>query len=158
MIKRSTLEISTYAASLRPSFTSFCGTCQLFISYFHSQVYTYQCLHCPMQRMPMIPPELGVGAFERRVAVGLWPLDPAAYSSYQHPSPQGPLIPIVNPSRKPQNQVERITYPLRCAFLLWLCCDEFFDSIKKGVSNSLLTRSKGRELEQTHWPWQRCCV
>lgn len=36
MIKRSTLEISTYAASLRPSFTSFCGTCQLFIPYFHS--------------------------------------------------------------------------------------------------------------------------
>jgi hypothetical protein len=56
-----------------------------------------------MQRMPMIPPELGVGAFEGRVAVGLWPLDPAVYSSYQHPSPQKPLIAIANPSRKPQN-------------------------------------------------------
>ena len=28
-----------------------------------------------MQRMPMVPPELRVGAFERRVSVGLWLLD-----------------------------------------------------------------------------------
>lgn len=28
-----------------------------------------------MQRMPVVSPELGVGAFERRVSVGLWLLD-----------------------------------------------------------------------------------
>ena len=38
-------------------------------------VQTYQRLHCTMQRMSVIPPELRVGAFERRVSVGLWLLD-----------------------------------------------------------------------------------
>jgi len=38
-----------------------------------------------------------------------------------------------------------MTYPLRCAFLLWLCCDEFFDSVEKDISNSLVTKSRGKE-------------
>lgn len=31
--------------------------------------FTYQSLHGPVQRMPMVPPELGIRAFEGRVAV-----------------------------------------------------------------------------------------
>lgn len=36
---------------------------------------TYQRLHGALQRMPVVPPELGVCSLERRVAVGLGLLD-----------------------------------------------------------------------------------
>lgn len=47
--------------------------CRISLSLFHF----FEGSHRTMQRMPVIPPELRVGAFERRVSVGLGLLDAA---------------------------------------------------------------------------------
>jgi hypothetical protein len=68
-----------YAVSLLPSLTSFCSAVSFKAS--HGDLVplrsTYQRLHRPVQRMPMVPPELGVCAVEGGVAVGFWLLDTA---------------------------------------------------------------------------------
>ena len=77
---------------------------------------TNQCLHCSVQRMPVVPPELGVGALERWVSVRLGLLDTARVRYGQS---------------APLKETEFIN-PFRCAFRLWLCCEEFFDSVEDG--------------------------
>lgn len=77
-----------YAASRLPSFTSFCHPYQ--ISYLSciqkrklSRRMTYQSSHGAVQRMPMVPPELRVCAFERGVAMGFGLFDTVQHDSYQ---------------------------------------------------------------------------
>jgi len=74
-----------YAVSLLPSLTSFCSAVSFKAS--HGDLVplrsTYQRLHRPVQRMPMVPPELGVCAIERGVAVGFWLLDTAEAQTSQ---------------------------------------------------------------------------
>jgi len=77
-----------YAASLLPSLTSFCSAVSLKTSHGNLALEgplrsTYQRLHRPVQRMPMVPPELGVCAIERGVAVGFWLLDTAEAQTSQ---------------------------------------------------------------------------
>ncbi len=40
-----------------------------------SECSTYQSPHSAVQRVPVIPSEFWIGAFQRRISVGLWPLD-----------------------------------------------------------------------------------
>jgi hypothetical protein len=66
----------TYAASRLPSLTSFCKLVSMpyhpvLMSPAMGSESTYQSLHSAVQRMSMVSPELGVGAFERWVTVGL---------------------------------------------------------------------------------------
>jgi hypothetical protein len=74
-----------------------------------------------MQRVAVVPAELGVGALERWKAVCLGLLDAVSRissSSFDHSQ-------------------ER-TDPLRWALRTWLCCEEFFDSA--GLMSAKLRR------------------
>lgn len=66
-----------YAASRLPSLTSFCGRNQHIWSFCRRRPgeSTHQSAHGAVQRMPMVPSELGVGALQGRVSVCLWLLD-----------------------------------------------------------------------------------
>lgn len=72
------VSLLAHAASRLPSFTSFCTLVSTPILRLRGMMYsTYQRPHGAVQRMPVVSPELRVGAFERRVSVGLGLLDTA---------------------------------------------------------------------------------
>lgn len=72
-------------------------------------------LHGAVQRMPMVSPEFGICAFEGGVAEGLWLFDALEKSVNRHF--KGRVF-----------DEGGVVYPFLCAFLDWLCWDEFFDS------------------------------
>ena len=108
---------------------------------------TYQSLHRPMQRMPMVPPELGIGTVERGIAVRLWLFNANHRKTGQPRDHDHGYLTF----RQSELRLER-TDPLRCAFLLWLCCEEFFDSVKRSLA---LRGSAGWEKGGAHWPSRR---
>ena len=64
--------------------------------------------------MPMVPSKFRVRAFERGISVGFWFLD-ANGNTYQ------PMC--------AEEAEKACSYPFLWAFLFWLCCEEFFDSV-----------------------------
>jgi hypothetical protein len=106
----------------------------------------------------MVPAKLGVCALERRVTVSLWLFDPVRKKGRNQqgsfkvkyyfvcPVPrleeEGKPVEMtrtklsITACPNPRSEEKRmLAYPFLWAFLLWLCCDEFFDS---GGSRSLL--------------------
>jgi hypothetical protein len=75
-----------------------------------------------MERMSVVPAELGVGAVERGISRGLGLLDAAE------------SIPSVSQDSQWTTALMAGPYPFRCALRDWLCCDEFFDSVEMSVS------------------------
>ncbi len=84
----------------------------------------YQSLGGAVERMPVVSPELGVGAVQRGVALGLGLLDAVAVS----------LLASVGAARGLVVASWEVRYPFRCALRDWLCWDEFLDSGGKKVS------------------------
>lgn len=67
----------------------------------------------------MVSSELGICAFEGRVAIGLRLLDPVT---------RGVRKQMFTTRVAGRSAMCGRSHPFRCAFLDWLCCDEFFDS------------------------------
>jgi len=85
---------------------------------------TYQGSHGAVKSMSVVASELGVGTLERRVSVGLGLLDTVR------------VVVSVGRSHRSGCCSKGVVvgnfaaYPFLWAFLAWLCCDEFLDSVE----------------------------
>ena len=93
----------------------------------------YQSLGGAVEGMPVVSPELGVGAVQRGVALGLGLLD--AVRGF----PVSYLDAVAGVVRS-----WAVSYPFRCALRDWLCWDEFLDSGKRSSVSLGKKRSRGR--------------
>ncbi len=78
----------------------------------------YQSLGSAVEGMPVVSPELGVGAVQRGVALGLGLLDAVRGLVVSHLDGCSGQFDVGVP------------YPFRCALRVWLCWDEFLDSAR----------------------------
>lgn len=77
----------------------------------------------------MVAAELGVGALERGVPLGLGPLD--AVHERRYPiSGLFANVCVVCRRGEDRKSWKGLAYPFRCALRDWLCWDEFFDSAR----------------------------
>ena len=68
---------------------------------------------------------------------------------------------VSNHSSLVRSRLARITifdsierrYPLRCAFLAWLCCEEFFDSIGSSDQLQYHHYKAYKSSLTTYWPY-----
>ena len=92
-------------------------------------VWTHQSAHGSVKSMPVVPPELGVGALERGVTVSLGLLDTAMPSAVALHAVRLIEGHVFHPPDDGARAMEvRDAYPFRWFFFDWLCWDEFLDS------------------------------